>query len=135
MFYEFDLTVPAGTSRASAVTTRARLNKGHITAVEIMFPTGCAGLVSVVVERGENQVWPTNPDGVLKGDGVVVRWDDDYPIADEPTTLILRGWSPSSRFPHTITFRFELVALAEAEAARELPGLVRRMAGVLVGRS
>lgn len=134
MFYEFDLVVPAGTTAGAPAQERAQLNKGHITAVDVMFPSGCAGLVSVVIERGESQVWPTNPDAFFKGDGVVVRWDDDYPLTDHPLELLLKGWGPNARFPHTVTVRFELVPLDEAEAARELPDLVRRMAATLLGR-
>lgn len=133
MFHEFDLLVPAFTAKASSAVETAALTKGHVTAVEIMFPRGCAGQVFVVVERGESQLWPSNPDGAHKGDGVVLRWDEDYPLPDEPLTLTLRGWAPAARFDHTITFRFEMVPLDQAEAARALPGLVRRMAGALIG--
>ena len=134
MFYEFDLTVPAATAKTSPATADALLDKGHVTGVAVVFPPGCAGLVSVVVDRGASQVWPSNPDGAHKGDAVTIAWAEDFPLADHPLILTLRGWSPDARFAHTVTFRFELLALAQAEAAHAAPGILRRLGEAILGR-
>jgi hypothetical protein len=134
-FYSFDLAVPAATTAASPAVLNARLNKGHITRVQVLFPPGPAGLVSTYCKRADVQIYPTNPAGVFAGDDAIVEWRDDYPLADEPLVLRLFAYSPNARFAHTVTWRFELLPLDQAEAAAEAPTLVRRIAAALLGRT
>lgn len=133
MFYEYDLTIPAGTAYASAARSLVRLNKGVITRVEVMIPRGSAGLSFSVAERGDHQVWPSNPDNFVKGDDVRISWAENYRLDDEPLTFRLRGWSPNARFAHTHTWRFELLDLASADAAAVAPSLIQRLYDSLIG--
>lgn len=135
MFYEYDLTVPAGTAATSPATTRAILTRGHVTAVHVMFPEGCAGLVRTAADRGASQIWPSNPDDFFKGDDLVIPWREDYPLDDEPLEFILKGWSPVARFAHTVTWRFEVISLDRAQEAAAAPGLLRRLGEAILGRA
>lgn len=107
-FYEYDLSVAAGTTKAAPAELTAALTKGVVTSVEVVFPPGCAGLVFAVLDRGDVQLWPSNRDGEFKGDGDRIRWVEDYELDDEPLGFNLRAWAPNARFRHTVTFRLEV---------------------------
>lgn len=135
MLYEFDVTSPANTPATAPTEVTARLNKGVVTQMQVQIPSGCMGLTAGQVWRGNSQVWPSNPGGYFKGDGLVLTWPEDYTLADEPLSLKLRVWNTDDTYEHTITFRFALLSLAEAEERRGLPGLLRRLGDAILGRS
>lgn len=126
-FYEFDVTSPAQTTRTSPTEVRALLTKGVVTRVAVQIPLGVKGLTGAQIWRGNSQIWPSNPGGYIKGDDVVIEWDDEYDLADQPLTLRLRVWNDDDSYAHTITFRFGLLPLAQAEERRGTPGLLRRL--------
>lgn len=131
MFYEYDVTSPAGTTSVAPSEVTARLNKGVITRVAVHFPPGCAGRVRTAADRFEGQVWPSNPDVGFKGDDDIIAWQESYRLDDEPLFFTLRAWSPDARFSHTVTWRFELLPLEEAEAALGQRGLLGKIADFL----
>ncbi len=110
MFYELPLTIPANTPAAAPVEDTLELSPGTITYVELQFPRGCVSLVHVKVRRGLHQVWPSNPDGDVAGENANISWADDYDLTEPPHQLTLSGYNLDDTFPHTITFRFQLVA-------------------------
>lgn len=132
-FYEFDVTSPASTLRTSPTEVLARLTKGAITHVAVQIPLGVKALTGAQIRRGDHQVWPQNPAGFFKGDDVIIEWDEDYLLEDEPLTLRLRVWNDDDSYAHTITFRFALLPLAQAEERRAGPGLLRRIADYFAG--
>lgn len=129
MLYSFDVTIPAGTAEAGAVELLAEMAPGVITEVEIIVPEGVAGLAFTRALHGAHPVWPANPDGSFTGNGFPIRWVEEWSLLTEPLALRLFGWSPNSRFPHTITWRFALreAALLEEDGG----GLLGRMAEFL----
>ena len=135
MFYEFDLTISANTAKSSPKELEVPLNAGTVTAVGIQFPAGCSGLVEVAIFRSGHQVWPGDPDEVIKGEDAIVSWTEDYDLDDPPFGFVLRGWSPGTTYDHTITFRFALLDLDTARDQRGLGGLMQRLARAILGRS
>lgn len=108
MLFDFDLTVTAGTLQSNPVTAKARLAKGLLTQIRVIFPPGPATLVYVVVKDRLFQLLPINPDGNLNLDDAIVVTDLEYDIKDDPFTLDLVGWSPDAIFDHKITIQFEM---------------------------
>jgi len=135
MLFEYPFTVPHGTPLASPVILDAPLCAGTVTRVDVQFPAGCVGLVGVSIWRHDHQVWPINLDESIAGEDVVVSFPVSYDLDDEPFAFTLKGHAPDTTYDHTITFRFALLSLEEARGARGLPGLLRRMADLLLGRS
>lgn len=134
MLYEYVLTVPANTLKASPAELEVEIPAGTVTQVSVQFPAGCSGLVHCVVLRSFHQVWPGDPDGYLAAEDAVITWPEDYDLTDRPFSFLLQGWSPGTAYDHKITFRF---ALLELERKREAAGIasgLRRMADVLLGR-
>lgn len=134
MLFEYPLTVLADTAEGEGEPLQCLLSAGVVTRVAVQFPAGCAGMVHVSIWRGEHQVWPVNLDEAISGEDAIVSWPESYDLDDEPFGFEVRGWSPGTTYPHVITFRFALLSLEEAQSARGLPGLLRRLGNLLLGR-
>src|SRR5574341_598866 len=130
-FYEYDVTSPANTAQAAPTEVAANLNVGIITHVAVQIPGGCVGLVHAQIWRSDYQVWPSNPDGNLKGDDALIEWSEEYFLEDEPLSLRLRVWNDDDSFPHTITFRFSVLPLEHGRSRVAAPGLIGRIAEML----
>lgn len=133
MFFEYTLTIPRDTPRHTPAVMDAPLSAGTVALVAVQFPRGCRGEAQVSIWREEHQVWPVNLDGYLAADNAIIQWPEDYDLDDEPFAFILKGWSPTTRFPHSITFRFALLPLEAARDARDAGGLLRRLLRAFVG--
>ena len=116
MYYSFDLTVPASTAETAPLVDEVELVPGTVTRVELQFPRGCVGLVHVTINRELHQLWPSNPDGNIAGNDARISWSEDHPFTEVPYTLQLWGWNTDDTFPHTITFRFNLLPISRPGA-------------------
>ena len=134
MFFEYPVTVPAGTLKAAPVVEELPLAAGAITRVDVQFPAGCSGMVHVSIWRSDHQLWPVNLDNDIAGEDAIVSWPESYDLEDEPFSVIAKAWSPGTTHDHTITLRFALLSLEEMREARQAPGLLRRLAQLLLGR-
>ena len=77
------------------------------------------------------QIVPWNPGGYVKGDDDRVIWDDHYVLDDEPLVLRLFTWNLDDTYPHTITYRINVMPLDQAEGIAGGPGLLTRLADFL----
>ena len=121
MFYEFRITTPANTPSTAPLETLLQLDAGAITAVEVLFPPGCVGLVHLTINDERHQVWPSNADSDLAGDTFPIAWDDAFELVDPPYTLRADTWNEDDSYPHTVTIRLELVPRAQWKE-RQLAG-------------
>ena len=126
-FYEFDVTAPANTPASAPTQSVVRLQRGVIVQWEVQIPRGVQGLTGAYVRRGDYQIVPANPDGYIKGDDARVSWQDHYLLDDEPLTLRLFVWNVDDAYPHTVTFRINLLPIEQAEASLASPGLLQRI--------
>lgn len=109
MIYEYDLTVPANTPKNAQVSQDCKLAYGVIHYLGVQFPTGCVGLVHVHINDAIHQVFPTNPDGTFKGDGVVIEGRVLEKLYNPPFILTLWGWNLDDTYDHTVTVRFWII--------------------------
>lgn len=135
MLYELDVRAPANTPATAPVEELVRVTKGVVTQVQVQIPGGHMGLTGAQVWRGASQVWPSNPGGYFKGDRAFLTWAEDYLIEDEPLELRALVWNTDTDNAHTVTFRFAMLGLAEAEERKGLPGLLKSIGQALLGRS
>lgn len=133
MFYEYTLTVPAGTAQADAVEAELALAPGIVNQVAIQFLSGCVGEVHVSIWRGEHQVWPGNVDGDIAGENNTVAWVEAYELVEEPYAMTVKGWAPNTSYEHVITVRFAVLPVSLMEAAAESRSLLQRIAKALFG--
>jgi len=61
--------------------------------------------VKVTINRGKNQIFPTNPDGQIKGHGISVEGRTFHPILNAPYEVDIYGWNDGATYPHVITVR------------------------------
>lgn len=134
MLFEYPLTVPADRAEANPATLEALLCAGTVTRVDVQFPAGCAAMVNVTIWRHDHQVWPINLDGAITGEDAIISWPVSYDLDEEPFAFTVKAWSPGTTYPHTITVRFALLSLEEAQGARGLFGIIRRLAALFLGR-
>ena len=109
MFYDFAISIPAGTLESSPVEEVLELNEGIIHRVEVEFYPGPRRYVWVKIFRHEHQLWPTNPDGSFKTDAYSIAFDEYYELKGEPLQLLVRGYSPDADYPHVVTIRIGIL--------------------------
>lgn len=131
MYFDYSLTVPAGTTAASPATQEVKLTHGIIHRVEIGFLSGPRGMVHIVIRDALHQLWPTNPDGSFNSDKFTIAFNEYYEFFREPFTLILVGWSPDTTYDHVIEVRFGIlpseVLSPEATFAQAFKKLIKRL--------
>ena len=109
MFYDFNITISAGTTEASPKEQVLRLTYGIIHYVGVEMPPGCRGLVFCRLFRWEHQVWPTNTGGYFRTEGPPIVFEDRYPLLDRPFTMLFRGWAPDAGYDHAVVVRLGLM--------------------------
>ena len=129
MFYDFALTIPAGTAEASPIRQGMDLTHGVIHSVRIIFPPGPRGEVSVQIYDGGHQLYPTNSGGVFNADNIAISFDDYYELLRGKYDLEARGWSPDADYQHVIRIQIGVlesrVALASLRVAKGLDKFFR----------
>lgn len=106
MFYEFDITVQTSHTLSNPYTETFHLSHGVIHQISINFPSGCAGAVHAVLSKGLNQIFPCNPSGSVKGDGINVKGDTFIGLFEEPYEVNVKAWSMGTSYNHILTIRF-----------------------------
>jgi len=120
MFYDFAVTVPAGTPESAPVEQEINLTSGQIQKVHILFPPGPHGLVKVRIFDGGHQYLPTNPDGYFWSDDEVVKAEDEaYDLSGAESMKIL-AYSPGTSYDHTIGVRVSISRPDELTAKNPL---------------
>ncbi len=125
MLYATQLTIPANTTEANPATVDLGMVPSVIKEVQILFPTGCKGLVGVRVKDWEHIIFPNNEDSWIVADGETVDWYDDQPLAGNPNTLTLEGYNSDDTYPHTIYFRFATIEAEKASLSDKFWGWVK----------
>lgn len=96
--------------------------KGLVYRVEIEFPPGCSGLLSVKIFDGGYQVWPSNLDGVFRSDGYTIAFDDSYLKTAAPFEFRIETVNVDDTWEHTINVRVGM-ASSEAFMSRYMPSI------------
>lgn len=117
---------PASTTKTAPLQTSLQLEPGTITKISVQFPTGCGGLAHAQILRGGLVVWPTNAEQDLSSDGIVLTWEDDYPVP-QPETWYLRTWNDDDTYTHKITAWLNLRAIRQPSPLVTGPSLLDRL--------
>ena len=131
MFYEFDLTIPSNTLAASPAELECVMAPGTIKQVEVQLPRGLRSMIHTVAWIGLHQLWPSNPNGTIKGDKARIIWGEDFSIEQPPHMILIRGWSPDTFYPHVITWRFSVTPepVKEPMPEKKKPGILSALMG------
>lgn len=117
------LTIPKNTPIASPVIYQLPLPKGMVHKIWVEFPRGCSGLAGFQIWRTVSPVFPL-PEGVwLRSDNSILNFAFSHIIADEPYSLVLKGYNLDDTYDHTIWFAAEMRGL-QADLPPQLQGLI-----------
>lgn len=108
MIYSFSITTPANTAKANKQRTDLKITKGTINQVDIVFPSGPAALLHVVINRGLHQAWPSNPDEDFASDNDTISLSESYDILAAPYILKAFTWNLDDTWEHGIIIRIGL---------------------------
>ena len=118
VIYEERLTVPPSTSPDNRLVKWFSAASGRLEMVEIVFPSGCAGLVHCVVLYQDLQLAPASIGQDFSGDGIVISFSENLKLAKSPNLFGLRCWNEDDTFEHTITLRLHLESNNNADIER-----------------
>ena len=110
MFYDFAITIPAGTAEASPVEQKLDLTHGIIHRVEVEFYPGPRRYAWVKIFHREHQLWPTNLDGEFRTDAYTIAFDEYEEMFEPPYALLVRGYSPGADYSHVVTIRIGILS-------------------------
>ena len=102
MAFSDSLIIPASTTLLTPVSLVFKLYPMTIRRIEVTFPSGCVGLVSVWFEYQSRQIWPINDLGTFKGNNQTVVFRPNFEVVDSPHVLTLHGSNSDDTFPHTV---------------------------------
>ena len=134
MIFEYDLVIPAGTTKAAPEPKEMPLARGIIHKVEVIFPPGCHHKVFVILRRGLFQFAPLNPDGQFKGDFFPISYPTYYPLEHRPYMLTAYGWAPDTTYPHTVVIRLGILPREVLEPGREAIGFLGKLKEMILGK-
>lgn len=99
----FDVTVPAGTAKASPQTTALSFLDGEVTEVEVVIPPGPHGLVGFQLAYGGGQLIPRTAGAFIVADDEVIRWPvESYPTGGRWSLIAYN----TGVYAHTLEVRF-----------------------------
>lgn len=133
MIFDYTLTIPANTPESAPEPLELPLTHGIIHKIAVIFQAGCRHQVSLVIKRGLHQVWPTNPDGALKGDFFPIEGPVWYELEDEPYVLEAYGWSPGTTYDHVVTIRLWIARREILIPPSESEGIISKLGKYFFG--
>ena len=109
MFSAWDITVPADTPLLAPITQKLKLPAGIISKIDIKFPSGCNGMVKVVIKRWTFQLVPLSSGEWITGNDETVPTETTYELLETPFEIEFQACSPSTTYEHKITIRIEVI--------------------------
>ena len=107
--YVVELQVPANTPDIDPIQKEIVLERGVITRIQVHFPPGCAGKVYTAAYEGHVQLFPRPAGSWLAGDGETVTAETFIPVLKDTVKLTIYAKSPGALYPHTITWRINVL--------------------------
>ena len=109
MIYSIAITVPANTGESNPVVETVKLSPGVLSQIEIDFPLGCAGLAHTQILHWDVKHWPSDPEQSFSANGNILKYNEPFNLDKSPFALILKCWNLDDTYPHTISFRFQII--------------------------
>ena len=105
MFYVQEITIPANTPEAAALTFDYRIANGVIHRVELEFEKWCANLLHVQIFRFGQKIYPLTPLASFSADGETISFNDYFEVFETPYKLWVRAWNDDDFFPWSCRIR------------------------------
>lgn len=109
MIYSFSVSTPANTAEADRQKTDLKVARGVVHQIDVVFPTGCAGLLYVAINYGLYQVWPSNPDEYFHTDGETISFREHWELIFSPYRLSLFTYNLDTTYAHSVIIRLGIL--------------------------
>lgn len=115
MIYSFAIETAITYSATNKLKTDLKLTAGIIHQIDIVFPTGCAGLLYVAINHGLHQIWPTNPGEYFHTDGETLSFKEFYELLSAENTLSVYTYNLDDTYAHSVIIRLGLLKQSEIQ--------------------
>jgi len=120
MIYQATITTPKQTFESNKQKTVLTVNKGLVHRIEVLFPSGSAGLLRCQIFDRGYQAWPTTAHEWFRGDDDVISFDDTYLKSSPPYEFNIFTYNLDDTYEHDVIVRIGLVS-EKVFMARFLP--------------
>jgi len=107
--FEWEITIPAGTTETAPHIKRLKIVRGVLRYVRIHYPAGCHSLVKTRLLRWETHLIPLTRGEWSAGDDETVEYELFYEIEEDPLLLTFIGISPTCVYDHTLRVRITIL--------------------------
>jgi hypothetical protein len=128
MYFEYEISAPPNTPEDAPEELAFDLAHGRVVYGGIFFPDNSAGQCRVTIHRAAMQVWPTNPDGDVRGNDQEIEIERHYDVIEPPYDFQARAWNEDDTYPHLAILRFVIVPIEDAFPAEEARTWLQRIA-------
>jgi hypothetical protein len=128
VFYEYEIPAPANTPETDPVELEFDLTPGRVVRGAVFFPDNSAGQLHLTLLRASVQVWPTNPDGDIRGNNQEIEVERHYDLLEPPYDFVARAWNEDDTYAHLAILRFLVVPIEETLGADEARSWLTRIA-------
>jgi len=115
MIYAFEITTSANTAQVNEDETKLFLTAGVVHQLDILFPTGCAGLAYIKIHHGGHQLWPLNVNTYFHTDGETISFKEFYHLKTAPFELMAYTYNLDDTYDHTVYIRIGVLKQSEVQ--------------------
>ena len=105
MLYTKDITFSSGGTVNNQTSSNIKAAKGIIHKIDIVFPSGCEGLVKVAIFLGSNSITPSTAGMTVSGNGEIVTVPEFIELRKDFNIITIKGFNEDDTYDHTISFR------------------------------
>ena len=105
MLYTKDITFTKDGSLINQISSNIKAARGVIHKIDIIFPSGCAGLVKVAIFLGSAPVTPSTAGMTISGNDEIVTIPEFINLRKDFNIITIKGFNIDDTFDHTIFFR------------------------------
>ena len=105
MLYTKEITFTKDGTVNNQVVSKIKAARGVIHKIDIVFPSGCAGLVKVAIFLGSAPVTPSTAGMTISGNDEIVTIPEFINLRKDFNIITIKGWNEDDTFQHIIFFR------------------------------
>ena len=105
MLYTKEITFSSGGTVTNQTSSNIKAARGVIHKIDIVFPSGCAGLVKVAIFLANAPVTPSTAGMTISGNDEIVTIPEFINLRKDFNIITIKGFNEDDTFDHTIFFR------------------------------
>ena len=105
MLYTKEITFTSGGTVTNQTSSNIKAARGIIHKIEIVFPSGSAGLVKIAIFLGASPMIPSTAGMTISGNAEIVQIPEFIQLRKDFNIITIKGFNEDDTFDHTIFFR------------------------------